>query len=160
MKSIGSGLVVAAACLLAGAARAETAPAPVIGPGSYGQQLVAQLTAKHPDVRALTLYITLPSGRGPQSIASSDGANGNPPPAAAAQALAAWRAHFAYDQAGRQLTAEVPMLDMSHKKAGVMTLVLAGKSRAALQREALAIRDQLARRTSYEIGRASCRERL
>ena len=149
MKRIGSGLAVAAACLLAGAVRAETAPAPVIGPGSYGQQLVAQLTAKHPDVRAMTLYITLPGGSGPEAIASSNAANGNPPPPAAAQALAAWRPHFAYDAAGRQLTAQVPMLDMSHKKAGVMTLVLTGKSRAALEREAVAIRDQLARRTSY-----------
>ncbi|HEX3680401.1 MAG TPA: hypothetical protein VHU90_11820, partial [Galbitalea sp.] len=35
------------------------------------------------------------------------------------------------------------------KKAGIMTLALTGKSRAALQSEALAIRDQLARRTSY-----------
>jgi hypothetical protein len=149
MKRIGSGLAVAAACLLAGSVRAETAPAPVIGPGSYGQQLVAQLTAKHPEVRAMTLYITLPGGSGPEAIASSNGANGNPPPPAAAQALAAWRPHFAYDPAARQLTAEVPMLDMSHKKAGVMTLVLTGRSRTALQREAVAIRDQLARRTSY-----------
>ncbi len=149
MKNIGSGLAVAAACLTAGSALAAATPSPVIGPGSYGQQLVAQLTTKHPDVRAMTLYVTLPGGSGPESIASSSGANGNPPPAAAAQALAAWRAHFAYEQASRELTAEVPMLDMSHKKAGVMALVLAGKSRAALQREALAIRDQLARRTSY-----------
>jgi DNA-binding beta-propeller fold protein YncE len=149
MKRIGSGLAVAAACLLAGAVRAETAPAAVIGPGSYGQQLVAQLTAKHPEVRAMTLYITLPGGSGPEAIASSDGANGNPPPPAAAQALSAWRPHFAYDPAGRQLTAAVPMLDMSHKKAGVMTVVLTGKTRAALEREAVAIRDQLARRTSY-----------
>ena len=149
MKSIGSGLAVVAACLVAGVARAETAPAPVIGPGSYGQQLVAQLTAKHPDIRSMTLYITLPGASAPESVASSDGATGNPPPAAAAQALAAWRPHFAYDQAAGQLTAEVPMLDMSHKKAGIMRLALTGRSRAALQSEALAIRDYLARRTSY-----------
>jgi hypothetical protein len=149
MKSIGSGLAVVAACLVAGSALAETAPAPVIGPGSYGQQLVAQLTAKHPDIRAMTLYITLPGASAPESIASSDGATGSPPPGAAVEALAAWRPHFAYDQASGQLAAEVPMLDMSHKKAGIMTLALTGKSRAALQSEALAIRDQLARRTSY-----------
>jgi hypothetical protein len=148
MKIIGSGLAVAAACLAAGSALAANPP-PVIGPGSYGQQLVAQLTTKHPDVRAMTLYITLPGGSGPESIAASNGATGNPPPAAAAQALAAWQARFTYDQASRELTAAVPFPDMSHKKAGLMTLVLAGKSRAALQSEALAIRNQLARRTSY-----------
>ena len=148
MKIFGSGLAVVAACLAAGSALAAN-PSPVIGPGSYGQRLVAQVTAKHPDVRAMTLYITLPGSSGPESIAASNAATGSPPPAAAAQALAAWRPHFAFDQASRELTAAVPMLDMSHKKAGVMTLVLAGKSRTALQKEALAIGKELARRTSY-----------
>ena len=148
MKIIGSGLAVAAACLAAGSALAAN-PAPVIGPGSYGQELVAQLTTKHPDVRTMALYITLPGGSGPESIAASNGTTGNPPPAAAARALSAWQPHFAYDQASRELTAAVPFLDMSHKKAGLMTLMLAGKSRTALESEALAIRNQLARRTSY-----------
>ena len=149
MKNIGSGLIVAAAWLAGACGLAAANPPPVTGPGSYGQLLVAQLMTKHPDVRAMTLYITLSGGSGPESIASSDGANGKAPPAAAAQALAAWRAHFAYDQASHELSAEVPMLDMSHKKAGVMTLVLTGKSRAALRSEALAIGEALARRMSY-----------
>ncbi len=138
----------AAAPFVAGAALAAAA-APVIGQGSYGQELVVRLMAVHPAVSAMTLYIEVPGGNGPQSIASSDGRTGNPPPAAAAQALKAWRAHFSYEKASRQLTADVPMLDMSHKKAGVMTLVLHGKSRPALVREAVAIRGELARRTSY-----------
>lgn len=149
MKIIGSGLAVAAACLAAGSVLAAANPSAVMGPGSYGQQLVAQLSTKHPDIRAMTLYITVPGGSGAESIASSDGASGNPPGPAAARVLAAWRPHFDYDRRSRELTAEVPMLDMSHKKAGVMTLTLSGKSRAALQGEALAIRDELARRTSY-----------
>ena len=148
MKIFGSGLAVAAACLAASSALAAN-PSPVTGPGSYGQQLVAQLTTKHPDVRAMTLYITLPGGSEPVSIAASNGATGSPPPAVAAQALATWQPHFVYDQASRELTAAVPMLDMSRKKAGVMTVVLAGKSRTSLQNEALAIGNDLARRTSY-----------
>jgi hypothetical protein len=138
----------AAAPFVAAAALAAAAP-PVIGQGSYGQELVARLMAVHPAVSAMTLYIDVPGGKGPESIASSDGQTGNPPPAAAARALKAWRPHFSYEKASRRLTAEVPMLDMSHKKAGVMTLVLQGKSRAALVREAFAIRAELARRTSY-----------
>jgi hypothetical protein len=137
-----------AAPFVAGAALAATAPA-VIGQGSYGQQLVTRLMAVHPDVSAMALYITLPGASAPESIASSDGQTGSAPPAAAAQALQAWRPRFAYDKAAKQLTAEVPMLDMSHKKAGVMTLVLHGKSRPALVKEAFAIRNELARRTSY-----------
>ncbi len=139
----------AAAPFVAGHAFAEDAAPPVIGQGSYGQELVTRLMAAHPDVSAMTLYITVKGGSGPESIAASDGKTGTAPPAAAAQALAAWRAHFAYDKASKQLDADLPMLDMSHKKAGVMTLTLRGKSRAALAKEALAIRNELARDTSY-----------
>ncbi|HET9108568.1 MAG TPA: hypothetical protein VFN79_15415 [Steroidobacteraceae bacterium] len=138
----------AAAAFVAGSALAATAP-PVIGQGSYGQELVTRLMTVHPDVSAMTLYITVPGSSTPESIASSDGHTGNPPPGAAAQALHAWRAHFSYEKASKQLTAEVPMLDMSHKKAGVMTIVLHGKSRPALIREAFRVRNELARRTSY-----------
>lgn len=139
---------VAAAPFVAGSAVAATAP-PVIGQGSYGQQLVTRLMATHPDVSAMALYITLPGGSAQQSIASSDGQTGSAPPAAAARALQTWRPSFAYEKASQRLTADVPMLDMSHKRAGVMTLVLHGKSRAALVKEAVAIRNTLARRTSY-----------
>ena len=138
----------AAAPFIAGPALAATAPA-VIGQGSYGQQLITRLMAVHPHVSAMTLYITVPGGSGPESIAASDGQTGQPPPAAATHALESWRPHFAYGKGSRQLTAELPMLDMSHKKAGVMTLVLHGKARPALVKEALAIRNELARRTSY-----------
>jgi hypothetical protein len=140
--------VLAAAPFAAAAALAATV-APVIGQGSYGQQLVTRLMAVHPAISSMTLYITLPGGSGPTSVASSDGRTGNPPPAAAAQALQSWRPHFAYDGAAHELAADVPLLDMSHKKAGVMTLVLHGKSRHALEKEAFAVRNELARRTSY-----------
>ena len=138
----------AAAPFVAGHALADTGPV-VIGQGSYGQQLVTRLAAVHPDVSAMTLYITVRGGSGPEAIASLDGKTGNPPPAAAAQALTAWRAHFAYEKASRQLDAAVPMLDMSRKKAGVMTLTLHGKSRPALEKEAFVIRNELARDMSY-----------
>ena len=127
---------------------ADTAP-PVIGQGSYGQQLVTRIVAVHPDVSSVALYITLPGARAPEAIAASDGKTGNAPPAAATQALKGWTPKFAYDKSSGQLEAAVPMLDMSHKKAGVMTLTLHGKSRAALQKEALVIRNELARDTSY-----------
>ena len=150
MRHVGLKVLAALAAtpFVAGSALAAAAP-PVIGQGSYGQELVTRLMTVHPAVSAMTLYITVPGSSGPESIAASDGHTGNPPPAAAALALHAWRAHFAYAKASKQLTAEVPMLDMSHKKAGVMTIVLHGKPRPALIREALRIRNELARRTSY-----------
>lgn len=150
MRYVREGVLAAlvAAPLAAGQAIADNAP-PVIGQGSYGQQLVTQLMAAHPDATAMALYITLPKANVPQAVAASDGHTGGAPPAAAARALESWKPSFTYDKASRQLEAAVPMLDMSHKKAGVMTLTLHGKSRAALQKESLAIRDELARDTSY-----------
>jgi hypothetical protein len=138
-----------AAALVVGTALGEGAAAPLIGPGSYGQQLVTRLMAVHPRVRSMTLYIVLPGASAAEAIASSDGHVGTAPPRAAREAWTAWRAHFSYDSASRQLDADVPMLDMSHKKAGVMTLVLRGRHRRALEKEAFEIRDRLARRTSY-----------
>jgi hypothetical protein len=141
-------LATLAAASMIGTASGAGAAAPVLGPGSYGQQLIGQMMAQHPRIASLTLYITLP-GAGAQAIASSDGRVGVPPPAAAQQAWRAWRAHFTYDAASRELDADVPLPDMSHKKAGVMTLALRGGGRRALETEAVGIRDQLARRTSY-----------
>jgi hypothetical protein len=138
-----------AASMVVGTALGAGAAAPVIGSGSYGQQLLTQLMALHPRVSSMTLYITLPGAAAPEAIASSDGRFGHAPPAAAREALSRWRAHFTYDGASRELNAEVPMLDMSHKKAGVMTLVLRGRDERALEKETFAIRNQLARRTSY-----------
>lgn len=140
---------IGAASMAVGAALGAGAAAPVLGPGSYGQQLVTQLMAAHPRVKSMTLYITLPGASAPEAIASSDGQVGHAPPAAAGDTLSAWRAHFSYNGASRELDAEVPMLDMSQKKAGVMALVLRGGSKRSLEKEAVAIRNQLARRTSY-----------
>ncbi len=137
-----------AAPFVAGHALADNAP-PVIGAGSYGQQLVTRLMAVHPDASAMALYITLPKAGAPEAVAASDGHTGGAPPPAAAQALESGKPSFTYDGASRRLDVAVPMLDMSHKKAGVMTLTLHGKSRAALEREALALRNELARDMSY-----------
>ncbi|HEV2269861.1 MAG TPA: hypothetical protein VGR92_10400 [Steroidobacteraceae bacterium] len=138
----------AAAPFVAGHALADTAP-PVIGQGSYGQELVTRTMTVNPSVTAMTLYITLPGSSAPEAVAASDGHTGNAAPAAAARALADWKPSFTYDTSTGQMDAVVPMLDMSHKKAGVMTLTLRGKSRAKLEREALTIRNDLARDTSY-----------
>ena len=150
MRLVRAGVLaaLAAAPFVARHALADTAP-PVIGQGSYGQQLVTQLMAAHPDATSMALYITLPGAGGPEAIAASDGRTGNPPPAAAARALTSWKPSFSYDKSSAQLDAALPMLDMSRKKAGVMTLTLRGKSRGSLQREALAVRNQLAREMSY-----------
>ena len=145
---IGVLAALAAAPFVAGHALADTAP-PVIGQGSYGQELVTRAMVMNSGVTAMTLYITLPGASAPEAVAASDGHTGTAAPAAAAQALADWKPSFTYHESSRQLDAAVPMLDMSHKKAGIMTLTLHGRSRAQLEREAFTIRNALARDTSY-----------
>ena len=151
LRLVRSGVLaaLAAAPFVAGHALADTAPPPIIGQGSYGQQLVTQFMAAHPDISSMRLYITLKGATAPEAIAASDGQTGGAPPAAAARALQSWKPSFTYHSG--QLDAAVPMLDMSHKKAGVMTLTLHGKSRGALEKEAIAIRNELARDTSYAL---------
>lgn len=148
MRFVRAGVLaaLAGAPFVAGQALAENAPA-VIGQSSYGQQLVTRLMAAHPEIISMTLYITVPGAAAPEAIAASDGHTGNPPPAAAARALQSWKPSFTY--ASGSLDAAVPMLDMSHKKAGVMTVTLHGASRSALEREAVAVRNELARDMSY-----------
>lgn len=147
MKQSGlKGSVTLATFLMTGIALAAMGPV-VIGKGSYGQELVTRVMHKNHNVKALTLYVTVPHTSSPQAIASSSGKTGMAPPPAAAEALKTWRSHFSYS-AG-QLEAAMPMLDVSNKKAGVMTLTLKGSSKSSLEREASAIRTYLQRNTSY-----------
>ena len=145
MKKIGWVLVMASAVPLAvvwaGAA------APVIGAGSYGQELVNRVVHQHHNVAALTIYLTPPGAHTVQAVAASDGKTGQSAPPAAAEALARAREYFVY-RPGR-LMAALPLADMSGKKAGVITLTLTGRNRRRLVHEAGAIRAYLTRNTSY-----------
>ena len=145
MKKIGWVLVMASAVPLAvvwaGAA------APVIGAGSYGQELVNRLVHQHHNVAALTIYLTPPGAHAVQAVAASNGKTGQSAPPAAAEALARAREYFVY-RPGR-LMAALPLADMSGKKAGVITLTLTGRNRRRLVHEAGAIRAYLTRNTSY-----------
>lgn len=144
-----TGMKVTAALIaltMAGAAFAEMGPI-VIGPGSYGQELVTRVIHKNRNVDSLTLYVVVPHTSNPQAIASTTGKTGTPATATAKKVLVNGKAHFGY--VAGQLTATMPMRDVSGKNAGVMTISLKGSSRQELEHEALAIRTYLQRNTSY-----------
>lgn len=145
-QSILKGTVALTAFLMAGGALAAMGPV-VIGKGSYGQELVSRVMHKYHNTEALTLYVTVPHTVSPQAIASSTGKTGTAPTPAAAKVLKTGRPQFSYS-AG-QLEAAMPMLDVSNKKAGVMTLTLKGNGKRALEHEASTIRTYLQRHTSY-----------
>jgi hypothetical protein len=119
----------------------------VTGAGSYGQELLTRVMHQHQNVKSMSLYATLPNAASPEAIASSTRYTGAAPRAAAAEVLKSGRARFRY-HSGR-LEAILPLLDVSDKRAGVMTLTLQGKSRRALTHETYAIREYLKRNTSY-----------
>ncbi len=141
------GLAFVTVCAASAAVAWATGAAPVIGTGSYGQELVNRVVHQHHNVTALTVYVTPSGARAAQAVAASDGTTGQPASQAAVEALTHWREYFVY-QPGH-LMAALPLPDMSGKKAGAITLTLSGRNRHALEREAEAIRTYLSRNTSY-----------
>ena len=151
MRNIGLKVAVAVeASLVAGTALAAYMPnigKPVVGAKSYAQDLIDRSVAAHHNVSAMTIYITLPHAKVPQSVASTTGKTGAALTPAAAKALKTSRTQFSYRRG--QLRAAMPMFDVSNRKAGVVTLTLKGRNKRALEHEAFAIRSYLKRNTSY-----------
>jgi len=151
MRHIGLKVAVAVvAPLVAGTALAAFVPhigKPVLGSKSYAQALINRVVRAHHNVGELTIYITVPGAKAPESVASTTGKTGEAPTRAAAKALATARAQFSY-HAG-ELHAAMPMYDVSNLKAGVAMITLKGKNRHALEHEAYMIRTFLKRNTSY-----------
>lgn len=144
--SLSKVMAAVAASLATGAALAAMGPV-VVGAGSYGQELVTRAMHEHRNVEALTLYSSVPGSTSLEAVASSTGETGTAPSRPVAAVRTSGRPEFIYRS--RQLRATMPMLDVSGKEAGVMTLTLRGGTRSSLEHEALAIRTYLQRNTSY-----------
>ncbi|MDE2352576.1 MAG: hypothetical protein KGL66_11845 [Alphaproteobacteria bacterium] len=150
MKSTGIGALV----LLASAAcvgTAAAADAPVLGKGSYGQYLIDRAAAAHHDIAAIAIYAAPAAGKAAVAVAARNGEAGAPAPEKAATVAEAGKSQFLMDKAAHRFDAMLPLPDMSHKPAGVLSLSLnaPGGDEAALKAEAIAIRDSLSRRISY-----------
>lgn len=143
--------LLAMAPLLVG--HASAGEAPILGKGSHGQQIIERALAAHRDIAFMTLYASVAGKSGDVVVASTDRHAGEAAPMAVRAVLKSGKAHV---EAGHGLlNAELPQFDMQHKPAGVLSLSLRmgpGANRAALEKEALAIRDELARRITYEAG--------
>jgi len=149
MKSIDIAVLVlltSAAC----AGSAIAADAPVLGQGSYGQYLVDQMAADHPDISAIAIYAAPAEGKPAVAVAARGTKIGTAAPAAAAAVEKSGHGQFGTGRA-YHLDAVLPLPDMSSKPAGVLRLTLgaSGKNEAALKAEAVAIRNAMSRRISY-----------
>jgi hypothetical protein len=98
----------------------------------YAQTLVDRAVARHPEVAAVVMQVTPPGSAQRVTVASRGGSTGA--------------------KAGDQVRVELPLLDASRRTVGALEVVFpgpAGSDKAALQRKAEAVRDELARRISH-----------
>jgi hypothetical protein len=116
--------------LIAGVALAAAQGGPI-----YAQTLLDRAVARHPQVAALVMHVTPPGSAERVIVASNAGSAGK-----------------GAEAAGNRLKVELPLLDASRRTVGALAVVFrarAGGDEAARQREAEAIRDELARRISH-----------
>ncbi len=144
--------------LLAGAALAvlplvahagESAPAP--GPG-YAQHLVDVTIAAHPAVVVLAIHALPADGKDAGIVASNIGRIGKPADEQDLGVMKTLKPNLAVNKAGDRYEVELPLYDASQRLLGALGTVFAyhqGADKLAMQAEATAIRDHLARRLSH-----------
>jgi hypothetical protein len=133
------------------AERAIADETPVVGEGSYGQEIIEQTLAAHRNVTSITLYAKVTGKSGDVVVASNNRRPGASASAEVQGVLKTGRPHFRV--VGGQLNADLPQFDMQHKPAGALSLVLRmepGARVAELENVAFAARDEIARKISYE----------
>lgn len=143
--------------LLAGAALAalpNAAYAQVTGmpAQSYAQHLVDAAVRSHPDVVVLAIHGLPADGKDPGIIASNIGRIGKPADEQDLGVMKTLKPNLAINAAGDRYEVELPLYDASHRLVGALGTVFAYRKEAdvaAMQTEALAIRDSLARRISH-----------
>ena len=137
-----------AALLVAFAAESAQAQAP-IPVKVYAQELVERALAEHPDLHALTIYATPPKTSASIVVASTLGRIGKAAEAADIEVVSTGKPRFIERAANQRAEIELPLHDVGGQTIGALDLVFvatAGTNRAALEKNAGAIRDALARR--------------
>ncbi len=116
-------------------------------PEFYGQWLVEQIAAKHPEIRELSLYARVHNGDAPTVVASTADRIGTRAGADQSKALETGQAVFTAH--GDRLTVDLQLHDVSKRPIGILEVVLPYRpadDRSALLETAASIRDGLARR--------------
>ena len=118
---------------------------------SYAQALVDREVARHPDLLGLALYVTPPGKPGSVIIASRDPAQlGRKADAGELQVVSSGKLRSGVS--GDRFQVELPLEDASARTLGALSVELAykaGTDTHALEAQALAIRDELAKRISH-----------
>ena len=118
----------------------------------YAQELVNRTTANHPEILVLAMHVTPPKGGDNVIIASSIGRIGKKADADDLRVIETGVPNLAVNAAGDRFEAELVLKDANSRNIGALGVVFpykAGDDKAALQKRAEAIRDELARHISH-----------
>lgn len=148
---IRSTLFVAAAMAAASAAYAA-GPAKPIPKDTYAQHLVDQALKAHPQVLVMAMHATPPGSKDNIIVASNIGRIGKVADEDDLRVIRTGQPNLEVNKAGDRFEVESPLKDVGGETIGALGVVFpyhAGDDRKAREVEALAIRDQLARRIAH-----------
>ena len=118
---------------------------------TYGQELVDQTIAEHPDIIVMALHATPPKQTDNVIIASNIGRIGKKADSDDMGVVTSGKPLVEVNKAGDRLEIELPLLDTTKDTVGALSIVYAykaGDDKAALEKRATEIRDSLSRRIS------------
>jgi hypothetical protein len=134
-------------CITAtGASADESAPT------TYAQYLIDAAVAKHPDIVVLAMHVTPPNSARNVIIASNIGRIGKEADEDDLRVVKTGQPNLAVNKAGDRFEVELMLQDASKRPIGALGVVFAyknGDDKAALERRAVAVRDELRRRISH-----------
>lgn len=118
---------------------------------NYAQQLVEETLAMHPDIAILAMHVTPPKQSDNVIIASNIGRIGKKADADDMNVVNAGKTNLEVNKAGDHFEVELPLQDVTGDRIGALSVVYpykAGDDKAALEKRAEAVRDQLGRKIS------------
>ena len=118
----------------------------------YAQYLVDEAIARHPNVVVIAMHVTPPKKSENVIIASNIGRIGKAADEDDLRVINTGQPNLAVNKAGDRFEAELVMQDASHRPVGALGVVFAykaGDDKAALQKQAETVRDEISRRISH-----------
>jgi len=145
-------LLASAALIVGGAPLFAETGAQSTGP-IYAQHLVDVSLAAHPSVKVMAIHAVPDGGKDNVIVASNIGRIGKLADADDLKVAATGKPLLAVNKAGDRYEVQLPLYDASHRPLGTIGIVFAyakGADTAAMQAEAVAIRDAMSRRISHQ----------
>jgi hypothetical protein len=118
----------------------------------YAQELVNRTVANHPDIVVMAMHVSPPKGGDNTIIASNIGRIGKKADADDLKVIESGVPNLAVNKSGDRFEVELVLKDANSRNIGALGIVFpykAGDDKAALQRRAEDIRDELARHISH-----------